>query len=208
MRWPRILNTPVLWLARNVQPTSLSLLLGMLHVLLAPKISLIRIYRANSLIIHYTTNDQIIRDDEMILIDAGCEYKLVPSLSVNRTACNLLIIFSGYASDISECDLPEAGDFLTFCSLARTYPASGTYSPAQRDLYTAVLNAQKELIKLCTIQSGYTLMDVHRKSVDLLTEELKQIGFGSISKAMVERELYPHYVGHPIGIGKFFCALF
>lgn len=46
-------------------------------------------------------------------------------------------------------------------------------------------------------------MDIHRKSVDLLTEELKQIGFGSISKAMVERELYPHYVGHPIGIGLF-----
>ena len=31
----------------------------------------------NSLIIHYTSNNQIIQDDEMILMDAGCEYKSV-----------------------------------------------------------------------------------------------------------------------------------
>lgn len=29
----------------------------------------------NALIIHYTSNNQVIRDEEMILIDAGCEYK-------------------------------------------------------------------------------------------------------------------------------------
>lgn len=37
---------------------------------------------ANSLIIHYTSNNMVLGDDEMVLIDAGCEY-------------------NGYASDIS-----------------------------------------------------------------------------------------------------------
>jgi hypothetical protein len=49
-------------------------------------------------------------------------------------------------------------------------------------------------------------MDLHRKSVDLLTQELKQIGFGSaLTYSVVEKELYPHYVGHLIGIGE--CGL-
>ena len=79
---------------------------------------------------------------------------------------------------------------------------SGTYSPAQRDLYTAVLNTQKELIKMCSEVAGVSLMDLHRKSTELLTTELKQITIGfHLTQSMVERELYPHFVGHHIGIG-------
>ena len=33
--------------------------------------------RPNALIIHYTSNDHIIRDGEMVLMDAGCEFKCV-----------------------------------------------------------------------------------------------------------------------------------
>ena len=85
---------------------------------------------------------------------------------------------------------------------ARTYPVSGTYSPAQRDLYTAVLNTQKDLIKMCTDAAGVSLMDIHRKSVELLTTELKQVSVKfQLSQSIVERELYPHFVGHHIGIG-------
>jgi intermediate cleaving peptidase 55 len=32
--------------------------------------------RANSLVIHYVSNNHIVQPDEMVLIDAGCEYKL------------------------------------------------------------------------------------------------------------------------------------
>ena len=79
---------------------------------------------------------------------------------------------------------------------------SGTYSPPQRDLYTAVLNAQKDLIKVCSEAAGVSLMDLHRKSAELLTTELKQISIGfQLSQSTVERELYPHFVGHHIGIG-------
>lgn len=31
--------------------------------------------RANSLILHYTRNDQIIERDELVLLDAGCEHQ-------------------------------------------------------------------------------------------------------------------------------------
>ena len=35
-------------------------------------------YRSpNALTIHYTSNNQLIRENELVLIDAGCEYKYV-----------------------------------------------------------------------------------------------------------------------------------
>lgn len=79
---------------------------------------------------------------------------------------------------------------------------SGAYSPAQRDLYTAVLNAQKDLIEMCSEAAGVSLMDLHRESAKFLTTELKQISVGfQLSQSVVEKELYPHFVGHHIGIG-------
>jgi len=55
---------------------------------------------------------------------------------------------------------------------------------------------------MCSEAAGVSLMDLHRKSAELLTTELKQISIGfQLSQSMVERELYPHFVGHHIGIG-------
>ncbi|KAK7471233.1 aminopeptidase [Stygiomarasmius scandens] len=117
----------------------------------------------NSLIIHYTSNNQIIEDGEMILIDAGCEY-------------------NGYASDIT-----------------RTFPANGTFSPAQRDLYAAVLSAQKQLVTYCYEGwEGGNLYELHRQSRELLIAELRQIGM-DLRGGAIDR-LYPHFLSHPIGI--------
>lgn len=66
--------------------------------------------RAN--IIHYTRNDQIVKDDELILLDAGGK-------------------FHGYCTDIT-----------------RTWPISGQFSQAQRELYEAVLRVQEACIKV------------------------------------------------------------
>src|SRR5687767_4985392 len=61
---------------------------------------------ANATILHYINNDGELRDGELLLVDAGAEYK-------------------GYASDIT-----------------RTFPISGRFSKAQRDIYDLVLQAQ------------------------------------------------------------------
>ncbi|KAG6915465.1 hypothetical protein DXG01_011332 [Tephrocybe rancida] len=117
----------------------------------------------NALIIHYTSNNHLVRQGETILIDAGCEY-------------------NGYASDIT-----------------RTFPASGAFSEPQRDLYAAVLSAQKQLVALCHESADLSLHDLHRRSCDMLREELKQIGF-DIKASDLEYVLYPHFLSHPIGI--------
>lgn len=86
---------------------------------------------------------------------------------------------------------------------ARTFPASGTFSGPQKELYSAVLSAQKQLVDLCTAQHGYSVQELHRKSCVLLKAELNQIGFNLNNEGDLERVLYPHYLSHPIGIGKF-----
>jgi len=90
--------------------------------------------------------------------------------------------YNGYASDIT-----------------RTYPANGRFTPAQRDLYAAVLSAQKACIALCTTASGLSLTGLHNESVRLLKAELKQIGF-RLTSGHVEVILYPHFLSHSIGI--------
>lgn len=84
--------------------------------------------------------------------------------------------------------------------LARTYPANGVFTDAQRDLYSAVLAAQKACIALCSESTGLSLNELHRKSCEMLRKELNQLGFG-LTSGDLERILYPHYLSHPIGIG-------
>lgn len=90
--------------------------------------------------------------------------------------------YGGYASDIT-----------------RTWPVSGTFTSAQRDLYEAVLRVEKDCIKLCSVSVGMSLDELHNKSCSLMREELTRLGFNLRSGEM-ERILYPHYLSHPLGI--------
>jgi intermediate cleaving peptidase 55 len=90
--------------------------------------------------------------------------------------------YAGYASDIT-----------------RTFPVDGTFTSPQRDLYEAVLSAERALITLCSARSGLTLNDLHRRSCELLRGELRQLGF-DLRPGDLENRLYPHFVGHPLGI--------
>ncbi|KAG6889042.1 hypothetical protein C0995_004325 [Termitomyces sp. Mi166 len=81
----------------------------------------------------------------------------------------------------------------------RTFPASGTFTEPQRDLYAAVLSAQKQLVALCHESAQLSMHDLHRQSCGLLQRELKQLGF-DLKGNDLEHVLYPHFLSHPIGI--------
>ncbi|KAJ2679979.1 aminopeptidase [Coemansia spiralis] len=90
--------------------------------------------------------------------------------------------FAGYASDIT-----------------RTFPINGRFSDSQRDLYSAVLSTQQQMIQLCHTESEYSLNEIHRRSTHILAEELKQIGFNASDRDISEI-LYPHHIAHYLGI--------
>lgn len=122
-----------------------------------------------ALMVHYTANNQRLQEGAFVLLDAGCEY-------------------GGYPADITR----------TFPVAPNKGAQTGKFTSAQKDLYSAVLAAQKELVKRCTESSAETLASLHRRSCELLKTELRQLGFDLLG-AGLER-LYAHYVGHPLGV--------
>ncbi|KAI9318368.1 peptidase M24, structural domain-containing protein [Dichotomocladium elegans] len=95
--------------------------------------------------------------------------------------------YNGYASDIT-----------------RTWPVNGKFTEPQRKLYQAVLNVNKACIKLCTEEANISLHGIHAVSTRLMKEELAKIGFKS-NKWDIERILYPHHVGHYLGLDVHDC---
>jgi Xaa-Pro aminopeptidase len=122
---------------------------------------------ANATILHYINNTGILRDGDLLLIDAGCEYK-------------------GYASDIT-----------------RTFPISGKFTPAQRDIYDLVLKTQVSCIDM--VRPGVRLEDLKSHSIEVLTEGMVGLGLlkGNPKKLIEEKkytQFYMHNLGHFLGI--------
>jgi Xaa-Pro aminopeptidase len=93
----------------------------------------------------------------------------------------------GYASDIT-----------------RTFPASGSFSPEQAELYALVLRANREATRLCV--PGTEWRDVHRAAGLVLAEGLAEFGLlrgepdGLVESGAVNM-FFPHGVGHMVGLG-------
>ncbi|CAO1624314.1 unnamed protein product [Parajaminaea phylloscopi] len=138
-------------------------------------------------IIHYTDNDRPLssRADlprgpqgeaygSLLTMDAGVEY-------------------AGYASDITRAwpvalNTPAASD-------SRRVGFTGP----QEDLYSALLRVLKKCTELAVASNGYSLSSLHRRSVELLRVELRDLGF-DLGLGDLERVLYPHYLGHFLGL--------
>ncbi|KAI0437454.1 peptidase M24, structural domain-containing protein [Xylaria telfairii] len=90
----------------------------------------------------------------------------------------------------------EYGTYIT--DITRTWPVSGKFSPAQRDLYTAVLKAQRSSVSLCRASANLTLDQLHGITERALRQELTQLGFDLGGNVM--DTLFPHHVGHYIGL--------
>ena len=120
----------------------------------------------NSLIIHYTRNDDLLYKDEVVCIDAGGK-------------------LGGYCSDIS-----------------RAWPNSSKgFSQPQLDIYEVVLNANKRCIDMCFESNNISLNEVHEISVNELTRGLRNLpGFESVLEHELSAQLYPHYIGHHLGL--------
>ena len=122
---------------------------------------------ANATVLHYTTNDCPLGNDQLLLIDAGAELQ-------------------GYCADVT-----------------RTFPTGRRFTPAQRDLYDAVLASQ--LAAIGAVRPGVTLEDLHTIVLRVLVEALLGLGLlteGSVDEA-IEKEtykrLYMHRTSHWLG---------
>jgi Xaa-Pro aminopeptidase len=94
--------------------------------------------------------------------------------------------YEGYASDIT-----------------RTFPVSGRFTGAQRELYQLVLDCQEQCVRM--VAPGVTLDEMHERSVEILTEGMVRLGLlaGDVKKLIEEeayKKFYMHRLGHYLGM--------
>ncbi|KAK5166992.1 aminopeptidase [Saxophila tyrrhenica] len=91
----------------------------------------------------------------------------------------------------------EYGDYIS--DITRTWPVNGKFTAAQRDMYSMILAVQKSCVSLCREDADMTLDRLHKVAEDGLRSGLKDLGFDT-SKAGCLDTLFPHHVGHYIGL--------
>lgn len=121
----------------------------------------------NAVILHYVTNDQPLRDGDVVCVDAGCE-------------------LGSYTGDIT-----------------RAWPVNGQFTPAQREIYEAVLEANEAAIKVC--RPGIRYREIHEASVQSLTESMVRLGLleGDVDDIIANegyKKFFMHGTGHWLGM--------
>ncbi|KAI5970624.1 ICP55 [Candida margitis] len=142
---------------------------------------------------------------EYQFVRGGCDKQAY--IPVVASGSNALTIHYTRNDDLlyrDELVFVDAGGKLGgYCAdISRTWPNSTKgFSGPQKDLYEAVLNTNKKCIELCNESLGHSLHDLHDYSVTSLRKELSNItGFQHVTKSDVSRYLYPHYIGHHLGL--------
>jgi Xaa-Pro aminopeptidase len=113
--------------------------------------------------------------------------------------------------DLLLIDAGAEYDYYT-ADVTRTFPVSGKFTEAQREIYEIVLDAQLASIDLC--RTGNTFDSVHDISVKVLTEGLVRVGLlegdvDSLIESGAYKRYYMHRTGHWIGmdvhdVGEYF----
>ena len=101
------------------------------------------------------------------------------------------------AGELLLVDAAASLDYLTG-DVTRTYPVSGTFSAPQREIYDIVLQAQLEGIQAA--RPGATLLDVHKRTVDVVKAGLLKLGLITDTTGDQYRMWYTHGASHYIGI--------
>ena len=123
----------------------------------------------NATILHYTVNSDQCNDGEIVLIDAGSEFR-------------------GYSADIT-----------------RSWPISGKFTEAQKEIYNLVLDSQIAAINECRVGNPYNAP--HDKARQVLAEGLIELGV--INQSLEEsldpdtgdlKKWYMHNTGHWLGL--------
>lgn len=142
---------------------------------------------------------------EYAFVKGGCDKQAY--IPVVASGPNALTIHYTRNDDLLYRDemvfVDAAGKLGGYCAdISRTWPNSPNgFTKAQKQIYEIVLKANKVCIDLCFEDNQVSLNDIHEISVKVLTENLKDLpGFGMVTKSDVTRYLYPHYIGHHLGL--------
>ena len=98
----------------------------------------------------------------------------------------------------------SGADYRHYCAdVTRTWPVSGKFTPAQRKIYQAVLDAQKQAIT--TIKPGEQLEEFDRRATEVLVDRMLELKIltgnrAEILSSKIYQKFYMHRAGHFIGL--------
>ncbi|HET7327261.1 MAG TPA: aminopeptidase P family protein [Nocardioidaceae bacterium] len=115
------------------------------------------------------------------------------------------------SGDLLLLDMGVEARSLYTADITRTLPASGTFTPLQRDLYTLVLNAQSAGME--AVKPGAAFKDFHQAAMTVLAHGLSDLGLLPVSaeealdeESTVYRRWTIHGTGHMLGLDVHDCA--
>jgi Xaa-Pro aminopeptidase len=139
-------------------------------------------------------------------MQAGLRAVAYPSIvAAGKNACVLHYVHNNAKLQRGDLILIDAGAECDHyaADITRTFPISGKFSPAQKQLYQLVLDAQAAAI--AEIYPGNPWNKAHEASVLVMTQGLVDLGllFGEVDKLIEEekyKEFYMHRIGHWLGM--------
>jgi intermediate cleaving peptidase 55 len=137
----------------------------------------------------------------------GCDASaFVPVVAGGANALNIHYVCNDNVISADDMVLVDAaGEYGGYMSdISRTWPASGKFTAAQRDLYEMVLGVQRGGIAQCRETADVSLDALQRSTVRRLSEGLAGLGFDVGGDAV--NQLFPHHVGHHVGLDLHDCG--
>lgn len=138
----------------------------------------------------------------------GCDGPAyVPVVAGGSRANMIHYVLNNAALDPNELVLVDAGgEYGTYITdITRTWPVNGKFTPAQRDLYEAVLRVQRLGVSLCRANANMSLDQIHRATETGLRTELTKLGFEGLDKPGGLEAVFAHHVGHYVGLDVHDC---
>jgi Xaa-Pro aminopeptidase len=135
----------------------------------------------------------------------GAECSYPPIVAAGANAC--VLHYRSNDAELVDGDLVliDAGCEVSMYAsdVTRTFPVSGTFSPAQRELYEVVLEANRAATAKAV--PGNHWNDAHDAAVGVVTRGLRELGLleGRVShlvKSQAYRQFFMHKTGHWLGI--------
>lgn len=136
---------------------------------------------------------------------AGAGWSYMPIVAGGANACILHYVENNRDISPEDMVLVDAGAELGYYAsdITRTYPISGTFSGAQKAVYEVVLEAEKQVIEMAA--GDVRMMDMHAKSIEVLTAGLVDLGIlsGNVTDLIEEKAYSPYFMhgtGHYLGL--------
>jgi len=136
---------------------------------------------------------------EYVFTRLGAQYPAFPSI-IGSGENSVILHYSSNRKKINDGDLivvDIGAEYNNYCAdVTRTIPANGKFSPAQREIYSIVLNAQEETIKI--IRPGVSFIDLQLKATEVIANGLLKLGI--IKDKSEVGKYFMHGVTHHLGL--------